>query len=103
MPTALQELGGMSYCNQAPFPPREGWGLGMRLDLVVCMLLPASFALVLLAFLPSHGQPAMTPEMLYLAHAVSAATLQGFQKYFGEMAGHLKEVGSVKVGINKVP
>ena len=22
---------GMSYCNQTPFPPREGWGLGTRL------------------------------------------------------------------------
>ena len=21
----------MSYCNQTPFPPREGWGLGTRL------------------------------------------------------------------------
>ena len=67
------------------------------------MLLPAFFALVLLVFLPSHGQLAMTPEMLYLAHALSAATVQGFQKYFGEEAGHLKEVGSVKVGIHKVP
>ena len=67
------------------------------------MLLPASFALVLLAFSPSHGQLAMTPEMLYLAHAVSAATLQGFQKYLGEEAGHLKEIGSVMVGIHKVP
>ena len=68
--------------------------------MIVCMLLPASFALVLLAFLPSHGQPAMTPEMLYLAHAVSDATLQGFQKYFGEEVEHLKEVGSVKIGIH---
>ena len=66
------------------------------------MLLPDFFALVLLVFSPSHGQPAMTPEMLYLAHALSAATVQGFQKYFGEEAGHLK-VGSVKAGVHKVP
>ena len=26
-----QGSGGMSYCNQTPFPPREGWGLGTRL------------------------------------------------------------------------
>ena len=25
---------GMSYCNQTPFPPREGWGLGTRLERV---------------------------------------------------------------------
>ena len=25
-------FGGMSYCNQTPFPPCEGWGLGTRLD-----------------------------------------------------------------------
>ena len=25
---APQGSGGMSYCNQTPFPPREGWGLG---------------------------------------------------------------------------
>ena len=67
------------------------------------MLLPAFFALVLLVFSPSHGQPAMTPEMLYPVHALSAATVQGFQKYVGEETGHLKEVGSVKVGIHKVP
>ena len=67
------------------------------------MLLPDFFALVLLAFSPSHGQPAITPEMLYLAYALSAATVQGFQKYVGEEAGHLKEVGSIKVGIHKVP
>ena len=23
---------GMSYCNQTPFPLREGWGLGTRLE-----------------------------------------------------------------------
>ena len=25
------ESSGMSYCNQTPFPSREGWGLGTRL------------------------------------------------------------------------
>ena len=25
----------MSYCNQTPFPPREGWGLGTGLALIV--------------------------------------------------------------------
>ena len=28
---APQGSSGMSYCNQTPFPPREGWGLGTRL------------------------------------------------------------------------
>ena len=32
---APQGSGGMSYCNQTPFPPREGWGLGTRLGLVL--------------------------------------------------------------------
>ena len=32
---ASQGSGGMSYCNQTPFPPREGWGLGARLQGVV--------------------------------------------------------------------
>ena len=34
---APQGSSGMSYCNQTPFPPREGWGLGTRL-LVTCSL-----------------------------------------------------------------
>ena len=37
--------------------------------------LPTSFVLLLFAFLPSHGQSAKTPEMLYLAHTISAVTL----------------------------
>ena len=28
---APQGSSGMSYCNQTPFPPCEGWGLGTRL------------------------------------------------------------------------
>ena len=28
-----QGFSGMSYCNQTPFPPREVWGLGMRLGM----------------------------------------------------------------------
>ena len=28
---APQGSGGMSYCNQTPFSPREGWSLGTRL------------------------------------------------------------------------
>ena len=27
-----QGSSGMSYCNQTPFPPHEGWGLGTRLE-----------------------------------------------------------------------
>ena len=44
-----QGSSGMSYCNQTPFPPREGWGLGTRLVLAllhvmsnVCQLLAPS-------------------------------------------------------------
>ena len=33
-----QGLGGMLYCNQSPFPPRVGWGLGTRL--IVTRTLP---------------------------------------------------------------
>ena len=28
---------GMSYCNQTPFPPCEGWGLGTRLGNNTCV------------------------------------------------------------------